>query len=638
MPKDPSRDKTTIDPRDRRESVTRLEGPARMRPTRWVPAQASENFAALLERLRTSSVDAVEGELTYERLLGEGGMGVVWLATQRALSRRVAVKTLRDGMREPRAVDALLQEAWLTGALEHPNVVPVHSVGCAKDGAPYIVLKRIEGVRWADVLRSPEVARERFGAQDLLDWHLRVFVQVCNAVSFAHSRGILHRDLKPGNVMLGSFGEVYVLDWGIAVSLRAEDHGRFPLAVDANELAGTPGYMAPEMYACEGRRLAERTDVYQLGAVLWEVFTGAPPPAPDDVDRGPSALPPLLEDAPPALRRIVARATAMDPAERFPSVDSLRAEVLEFLEHRGSAAISQEANAQLAALLAELDAHHGEPHERRERLYRRYGECRFGFRHALRSWPQNEDARAGIERATAAMVEFELAEGSHVAAAGLLAELSSPPPELTARVERARHDADDEARRVEGLRALSRDMDPQIARRTRANIGVFLCAGWTIGPLFADTWDRWPTGEPSHHVPFLAVGATLLVAIGFVIWARVEMLRTAVNRWAAGAVVFGLAASLLLRFGAVLADVPARRATLTDFAIWFLVNGILAIVLQRRLWFAAVAQLGAFYVAAAYPEHLYHAMAAANGVLTVTVFVAWPSSVPAMPGVGRKTG
>jgi hypothetical protein len=116
------------------------------------------------------------------------------------------------------------------------------------------------------------------------------------------------------------------------------------------------------------------------------------------------------------------------------------------------------------------------------------------------------------------------------------------------------------------------------------------------------------------------------------------MLRTAVNRWAAGAVVFGLAASLLLRFGAVLADVPARRATLTDFAIWFLVNGILAIVLQRRLWFAAVAQLGAFYVAAAYPEHLYHAMAAANGVLTVTVFVAWPSSVPAMPGVGRKTG
>src|SRR6185312_16743575 len=112
------------------------------------------------------------------------------------------------------------------------------------DGSPIIVLKRIEGVEWSTLIADPAEVERKFGATDLLAWNLGILMQVLNAVRFAHHRGVLHRDLKPSNVMIGDFGEVYLLDWGIAVSLRDDGSGRFLLATDATELAGTPCYMA----------------------------------------------------------------------------------------------------------------------------------------------------------------------------------------------------------------------------------------------------------------------------------------------------------------------------------------------------------------------------------------------------------
>jgi len=216
--------------------------------------------AARDERGITSGLD-------LEQTIGEGGMGIVRLATQRSLGRKVAVKTLRPAARNEVATLRLLREAWVTGTLEHPNIVPVYDLGLDEDGSPIIVLKRIEGVEWGDIMRDANAARARYGAEDLLEYNLRILLQLCNAVSLAHARGVLHRDLKPENVMIGSFGEVYLVDWGIAVSLTADALGRLPLAVDQNEMAGTPYYMAPEMLGALGK-LSVRTDVYLLGAIL----------------------------------------------------------------------------------------------------------------------------------------------------------------------------------------------------------------------------------------------------------------------------------------------------------------------------------------------------------------------------------
>ena len=192
------------------------------------------------------------------------------MAEQRSLAREVAIKTVKDHAGE-RARDALCDEAVVTGLLEHPNVIPVHALGCDSEGRPLLVMKRVEGVAWRDLLRDPEHpawATHAAAPEDRLAFHLDVLADVSQAAAFAHSRRIVHRDIKPENVMIGEFGEVYLLDWGLAVTAGRE--------LEPGTLVGTPAYMAPEMVG--GGRVDGRTDVYLLGATLHEVLTGRPPP------------------------------------------------------------------------------------------------------------------------------------------------------------------------------------------------------------------------------------------------------------------------------------------------------------------------------------------------------------------------
>ena len=224
-----------------------------------------------------SGADGVPGFVVRETL-GEGGMGVVRAAEQVSLGRQVAVKTVKGALAgNPQVTLRLLREAWLAGRVEHPNVVPIYDLGLDDAGRPHIAMRLVEGTSWDELLRDPELVRTRHGATDALEWHLRVLVQVTQAVSRAHAKGIVHRDIKPENVMIGEFGEVYLLDWGIAVSLVADPEGRLPLAADAKEAAGTPCYMAPEMLGGPQPLIDERTAVYLLGATLHEIVTGQPP-------------------------------------------------------------------------------------------------------------------------------------------------------------------------------------------------------------------------------------------------------------------------------------------------------------------------------------------------------------------------
>ena len=164
-----------------------------------------------------AKLDAVDFEVTG--VLGEGGMGRVLLARQRSLRRDVAIKVIKAEVQHPEVIEALLAEAVVTGSLEHPRIVPVHALGRDSEGQPVLAMKRIEGVSWRDMTRDsddPRWASIAPESEDRLDVHLEIFMAACNAVHFAHSRGIVHRDIKLDNVMIGGFGEVYVVDWGIA--------------------------------------------------------------------------------------------------------------------------------------------------------------------------------------------------------------------------------------------------------------------------------------------------------------------------------------------------------------------------------------------------------------------------------------
>jgi serine/threonine protein kinase len=274
--------------------------------------------------------------------LGEGGMGTVQRVWDADLMRELAVKRLRPELRgSAHLVDQFLWEARVTAYLDHPNIVPVHDLGLADDGDIYFTMKRAAGTALDRTLDRLRAGDAEAAAALPLPRRLRLFDQLCHAIEFAHARGVLHRDLKPGNVVLGEHGEVLVIDWGLATPLPGPRGDRLRAAMPsglADLSAGTPLYMSPEQ--ARGEPLDERSDVFTLGVILYELtslatpFTG--PSAPTVVAQIASGTPrPLAEvwaDAPPSLIAVVERALAHEPAERYPSVATLAADVERILD------------------------------------------------------------------------------------------------------------------------------------------------------------------------------------------------------------------------------------------------------------------------------------------------------------------
>ena len=587
------------------------------------PRPPSSGAMAALTALRALGA-SVGGRIDLHDTLGEGGMGVVHLATQATLGRHVAVKTLKPGVTSPEAALRILREAWVTGTLEHPNVVPVHDVGVDAEGAPVIVMKRIEGRAWADLMREPDEIARRFGAADALEWNLRTLASVCNAVHFAHSRGILHRDLKPDNVMIGEFGEVYVLDWGIAVSLRDDPTGRLPCASQATELAGTPHYMAPEMLLGDPTQLSPRTDVYLLGAILYEIFAGAPPHKGDTLQAMLTDIllttPTFPAGFPAEARRICMRALSREPGDRYPSAQELRIALDEYLRHRGSRKLAHDAKGSLTRLQAILEGEgHGDAEHELE-IANLLGECRFGYHAALSAWPGNEAARQGLDKALLLVVEHELRYGDAAAASTLLRDVSLAPPDVATRVETAVR-----ARAVEDerLRKMEVDHDPRVGSRTRMLLGAGFGLAWT-----ASTFSGWMYSRSGAKGSYFALTilpglAYLLVGLGVYWWAHDSLTKSALNRGLSRSVALYLLGQSLLGVGGWYMGLSSLQMHQIFLFVWALTYTLIAIWAER--WFAApaAASAAAFLASAAFPGLVYPSMVAVNLVLTFVVVRVW---------------
>ncbi|MCA9516828.1 MAG: serine/threonine protein kinase [Myxococcales bacterium] len=379
-------------------------------------------------------------------VLGQGGIGVVHLGEQAALHREVAVKLVRPERRSPVLETTLLREAWVTGNLEHPNIVPVHDL-IEADAGPMMVMKRVEGVAWSDLFNAPE-AVARLTDEAPFEWHLRVLATICHALHFAHARGVLHLDLKPHNVMIGRFGEVYVVDWGLAVS-TGDGPAWLPRADTIATVCGTPAYMSPEQAAGDGARLGPATDVFQLGAILHELVTGkrrhGGTSIRDAIVAAYTCAPfDYGDDVPVELREILADAMARGVDDRIPSADALRRRIEAFLQHRSSRKLSDRGRALLDDVRADLaGGAHG--------ATRAFQECRFAFRQALAEWPDNHDARDGLREMLCVAAEHALARRQPERAAELLDELDAPAPELSARLRALEAEVAAEAERVAQL-------------------------------------------------------------------------------------------------------------------------------------------------------------------------------------------
>src|SRR5262245_11065925 len=219
------------------------------------------------EDTRISSVYA------FGEVIGRGGMGEVVLAHDRRIGRDVAIKRLHSEA-EPTEEDIarFLREARIQARLDHPAIVPVYELARDEKDRPYFTMKRLSGVTLSDMLSSPAPTRQRL---------LRAFAEVCRAIDFAPTRGTVHRDLKPGNIVLGEFGEVYVLDWGVARVLDdledeviPSDTATLEGTAPEGQVLGTPGYMAPEQLT--EPEVGKPADIYSLGAILFEILAGEP--------------------------------------------------------------------------------------------------------------------------------------------------------------------------------------------------------------------------------------------------------------------------------------------------------------------------------------------------------------------------
>ena len=356
------------------------------------PVSGSGNF--------TQTADA---DFEIVEKLAEGGMGVVYVARQRSLNRELAIKTLKSGAgsfsgtvgksKSSKAVsradrqkrEMFLSEALVTANLVHPNIIPIHELAETGEGTPYYVMKRVHGIPW----------NKRITTMTLTE-NLDVMHKVCDAIAYAHHNGVINRDLKPENIMLGEYGEVLVLDWGLAVPAphAAEQNFRSPVASFG---AGTPAYMSPELWAGPPEAIGECSDIYLLGAILYEIVTGLPPhdfprsekkgarsdiwKLIDDVLRQ-NVIRPTEESG--ELLEIAMKAMRTNPDERFGSVLEFQFAVRNFQRHEESRRLSSRATE-----LVDSQAN-------KERDYHTCQTAAALYEESLRTWPQNGLARNGL--------------------------------------------------------------------------------------------------------------------------------------------------------------------------------------------------------------------------------------------------
>jgi serine/threonine protein kinase len=277
----------------------------------WISDRTVAHLREVAER------PALDSHARYEilDLLGRGGMSTVYLAHDRTLDRPVAFKVLATDVMNAGGAARLEQEARILARLEHPGIVPVYDLGALDDGRIFCVMKRVEG---------PTLETYELAGRPLAD-RLALFVRICEPVAFAHARGVVHRDLKPANVMAGLFGEVLVMDWGVARLMTGESADDAPRAARRDVasgtatahgvMIGTPDYMAPEQ--ARGEPVGPRADVFALGGILHFLFAGGPPGR-------------TVFNGPRPLQAICTRSRAPDPAERYGSVEDLMADVRSF--------------------------------------------------------------------------------------------------------------------------------------------------------------------------------------------------------------------------------------------------------------------------------------------------------------------
>jgi len=409
-------------------------------------------------------------------------MGRVYLGGQSSLGREVALKISKVDPSHQKQLAQLYHEAQITAALDHPNILPMYLLARDGEGRPIQVMKRVQGTTWATLLNEPQHPLwERLDCSEgRLHFHLEVLAQVALAVGYAHDRGVIHRDLKPDNVMIGDFGEVYVLDWGVALAtsdLSKPQAERVFLAQEAcglaSALVGTPVYMSPEMGRQEVERLGPTADVFLLGAILYEILTGCYIRSGDDLEgilrmitagREPEVPEWLSEE----FQTLLKLSLCSEPEERISDAQSFRRLLIHATRTDRADQVRKRADQARLKLAEALKG----PIESEDDVLGAYDEARLDYRASLEMWPSSVQARRGLDSLHELLIEHLIQEGALMAAKRTLTKLSVPNEALTRRIEEAEQERASQAADHAKLQRWHHHHDIQRSRSLRVIVSV----------------------------------------------------------------------------------------------------------------------------------------------------------------------
>jgi WD40 repeat protein/serine/threonine protein kinase len=375
----------------------------------------------------TSPADAPDYELL--NVIGEGGMGVVYAARQSSIARTVALKMLKGGDGDTAQREKFISEAVVTGELDHPNIVPIYDLGANDDGALFYSMKRVKGTPWHKVVKEKS-----------LDENLNILLRCADAVAFAHANGVVHRDLKPENVMLGDFGEVLVMDWGLArVNSQFPSHAS---VTQSDAMGGTPAYMAPEMATGPLERITTASDIYLLGAILYEIITGKPPHTGKTVmaclfAAAKNTIAPT--DKSGELIEIALKAMSTAPELRHPSVQDFQAAVREYQAHAESLRLHRIAEQNIDKGAASQD-------------YEQYARAIYALEESLVLWPGNHKAKNLLAGARVEYARLALNKGDFDLGASLLDASDADHAPVLLELEAGRSERESRQRRIKFLK------------------------------------------------------------------------------------------------------------------------------------------------------------------------------------------
>ncbi|MFP6763181.1 MAG: protein kinase, partial [Planctomycetaceae bacterium] len=400
-------------------------------------------FADVSWRKREVTVGRVskhpDAEYEIGNMLGQGGMGTVYRARQCSIDRMVALKVVKGNEQGTRARSGtnkkFLIEAVLTGALEHPNIVPIYDLGANTGGDLFYTVKEVRGAPWWKTIDEASV-----------EDNLEVLVKVADAIGYAHSRGVVHRDLKPDNVMIGEFGEVIVMDWGLAIP--TVEFEKSDISVRRGP-AGTPGYMAPEMAVGPWDHIGPASDIYLLGALLFRLVTGRTL----RTGKGSSSImkavssnvidwPEDSDTSQQELLTIARTALATEIRERFASVFEFQNALRGYRSHSESRRLTETALTELQQARLNDD-------------YRTYERAGAGLEEALRLWPDNPLAGRSLVETRHSYAESAFRQGDLELAEGQLDDGEPQHVDLLGRIRAARDERDRQAGRIRRMKQVA---------------------------------------------------------------------------------------------------------------------------------------------------------------------------------------